>query len=188
MAFFLNCECAVINATVKLAFLSFTVIGSMDHGLPYSFWNQYGTWTSTWSLVAVQIMDIKMALCCSMGHRHYHGPLQQHRTQTSTWPPGYGPWTPMWTPAAVMISDCSSDHRHQYSPQSQHLIMGTFMALAGSICHRKLVSFLNLFFSHILHTFQLKFPIPPPLSGPLLHLLPSTPLFCCFNDQANRGC
>lgn len=75
----------------------------MDHGPTLDLWHQHAPQTSTWSLVAVETMDISMSprhsrtidlnisLSSSMDHRCQHGLRWLHRPLTSAWPPA-GVW------------------------------------------------------------------------------------------------
>lgn len=59
---------------------------------------EHGVQTPTWFLNLAHAMDlsmvsgssrpqaINMAFCCTTGSKHNHGPWQQHKPRTSTWP------------------------------------------------------------------------------------------------------
>lgn len=54
--------------------------------------------------------DINSALYYSMDQAQHHGPWAQHRSQTSTWPPGHGSQTPIWSPTRTSILPLVTAH------------------------------------------------------------------------------
>lgn len=111
------CESEVINATVKVASLPFTVSESRDHGLPHGFWQQHKPRMPTWSPVAVstsnrpqhgvwavQTVSINRALCFSAAHGH-----------PSAWPLVEAPAT-VYAPFLKELQDnhCCSEHHKSF--------------------------------------------------------------------------
>lgn len=105
----------------------------MDHKHQHGLWHQHMLWTSAWSLVSVQTMDIYTALCRSMCHRHIialssstgHG----HRPGIRQWVAKttehtcthtrthavVGPWTSTWQYRPLIIKMASGDNLdHRY--------------------------------------------------------------------------
>lgn len=101
MSPFLNCESPVMDTTAKVASLPFIVSNRTDHRTPKKKGIQalHVPQTSVRSLLVVQTTScISAALCRSLGHRHHHRPLQQHRLKTSTRSLGQRwPRTPIWS-------------------------------------------------------------------------------------------
>lgn len=53
---------------------------STDHGHRRRLWLQHMLYTSAWSLVAVETLDIYAASCHFTGHGHQHGCSADHRS------------------------------------------------------------------------------------------------------------
>lgn len=111
------CESEVINTTVKVVSLPFTVSERRDRGLPHGFWQQHKPRVPTWSPVAVstsnrpqhgvwavQTVSINRALCFSAGHGH-----------PSAWPLVEAPAT-VYAPFLKELQDshCCSEHHKSF--------------------------------------------------------------------------
>lgn len=125
---FLNCESSAIDTNERVAFLSFAVNGSMDHGLPHSFWQWHGPQTSTQSSMAVKTTDINTTLCHSMRYRHHHSPASstgqghQHSRRCQ-----HGPWTS----TQPQIAAQTMDHHITTAPQHHNRIIDLDLAISS---------------------------------------------------------